>query len=223
MKSIFQFGQEVQGYNVKVLNERQIRASAGLLFLFLFISVMLALLKADFFMIKVSITLFFIDIFIRTVINPEYAPTMIIGKLIVAHQTPEYVGAEQKRFAWILGILLSGIAFVLMVLLNTYSPVTGLICMFCLLFLFFEAAFGICLGCLLYGAIIQRKTEYCPGNTCEDNLSKKENKTSTLQKIILISYIVLIILITSFFADDFRKNPVDLFGNRFNAGEFYNG
>jgi len=41
MNKAKQFGKTVEGYNIPVLNEREIRASAGILFLFLFISWML--------------------------------------------------------------------------------------------------------------------------------------------------------------------------------------
>lgn len=33
--------------------------------------------------------------------------------------------------------------FVLMVLMNTYGPISGILCLVCPVFLFFEAAFGI--------------------------------------------------------------------------------
>ena len=38
MSKIVQFGENVEGYNIPVLNEREIRAAAGILFLFMFIS-----------------------------------------------------------------------------------------------------------------------------------------------------------------------------------------
>ena len=43
--------------------------------------------------------------------------------------------------------------FTFMVVVNAYSFITGIICLICLLFLFFESAFGICLGCQLYPPI----------------------------------------------------------------------
>jgi hypothetical protein len=46
------FGENVEGYNVLVLNEREIRASAGILFLFLMISFMQAILKVNFLILK---------------------------------------------------------------------------------------------------------------------------------------------------------------------------
>ncbi|MBI5472386.1 MAG: hypothetical protein HY961_08590 [Ignavibacteriae bacterium] len=38
MKKIFGFGEEVRGFSIPVLNEREIRAAAGLLFLALIVS-----------------------------------------------------------------------------------------------------------------------------------------------------------------------------------------
>ena len=38
MSQIFDFGEQVEGYAVKVLNERELRAGAGALFLVTFIS-----------------------------------------------------------------------------------------------------------------------------------------------------------------------------------------
>jgi hypothetical protein len=87
------FGEDVEGYNIPVLNEREIRASAGILFLFVFMSLMLVLFKQNFLLIKYVITFFLTDIMTRVFINPKYSPTLIIGRLIVGNQNPEYVGA----------------------------------------------------------------------------------------------------------------------------------
>src|SRR6478672_5144414 len=164
---LIQFGENVEGYNIPVLNEREIRASAGILFLATFISLMLILFKNNFLPIKYVITLFLIDFIIRVFVNPKFSPTLIIGRLIVGNQVPEYVGALQKKFAWIIGMILSATMFIFMVLINSYSPITGIICLICLLFLFFESAFGICLGCKVYSIFNKGKTQYCPGEICD--------------------------------------------------------
>jgi len=111
MNSTIGFGEDVEGYNIPVLNEREIRASAGLLFLAVFISVMQAVLKQNFLPIKYVVTFFLADFLIRVFVNPKYSPTLIIGRLIVANQTPEYVGARQKKFAWIIGVSLAATMF----------------------------------------------------------------------------------------------------------------
>ena len=36
MSGIIKFGEDVEGYNIPVLNEREIRAAAGILFLIMF-------------------------------------------------------------------------------------------------------------------------------------------------------------------------------------------
>jgi hypothetical protein len=166
VNKVIQFGENVEGYNMPVLNEREIRASAGILFLATFISLMLIIFKNNFLPIKYVITIFLTDFIIRVFINPKFSPTLIIGRLIVSNQVPEYVGAQQKKFAWLIGIILSGTMFIFMVVVNSYSPITGVICLICLVFLFFESAFGICLGCKFYILFYKEKSQYCPGEVC---------------------------------------------------------
>src|SRR5580704_7958723 len=128
MEKIIAFGERVPGYDIPVLNEREIRAAAGILFLIIFISLMIILFKNDFLLAKYSITFFLTDFVIRVFINPKYSPSLIVGRLIVRNQTPEYVGAKQKKFAWIIGVVLSGTMFIFMVVINSYSPITGITC-----------------------------------------------------------------------------------------------
>src|SRR6185369_15137838 len=98
MNNVIQFGENVEGYSIPVLNEREIRASAGLLFLATFISLMLILFKNNFLPIKYVITLFLTDFIIRVLLNPKFSPILIVGRSIVRNQVPEYVGAKQKKF-----------------------------------------------------------------------------------------------------------------------------
>jgi len=210
MKKLIKFGEDVEGYNIPVLNEREIRASAGILFLFMFISLMLILFNGNFLMIKYVIIIFLTDLVIRVFVNPKFSPLLIIGRLIVSRQTPEYVGAAQKRFAWKIGIALSGLMFLLMVVINSYSIFTGLSCLICLIFLFFESAFGICLGCLVYGLFYKNTAQYCAGEICETKNKADIQKTSWPQIFILIGFIVSVVLIIVFFNDHFRENPKNL-------------
>jgi len=41
MKKVIQFGEDVPGYDIPVLNEREIRAAAGILFLVIYTALML--------------------------------------------------------------------------------------------------------------------------------------------------------------------------------------
>lgn len=207
-----QFGEIVEGYNIPVLNEREIRAAAGILFLFTFLSLLLILLKGNFLLIKYVITVFMVDFMIRVFINPKYAPTLIISRWIVSRQNPEYVGAAQKKFAWIIGVILSATMFVLMVIVNSYSPITGIICLICLAFLFFESVFGICLGCLFYNLFYKEKAQHCPGEICDVKNKHEIQKTSFFQTLVVLAMVGLVVLLAFLFNDFFSIKPHDLFG-----------
>ena len=211
MNKIIKFGEDVEGYNIPVLNEREIRASAGILFLFAFIAITMAVL-GDFVLLKYFIIIFLADFLIRVFINPKFSPTLIIGRLIVRNQVPEYVGAPQKKFAWIIGLVLAITMLVLVVIVNSFSPITGLICLICLIFLFFESAFGICLGCKVYSKIYKEKTQYCPGEICEIKDRQDIQKTSINQIMIVFGFIAYIFLSVLLFNETFSKKPYDLFG-----------
>jgi hypothetical protein len=212
MKKIINFGEVVEGYNIPVLNEREIRASAGILFLIMLISLMLIIFNQNFLLIKYVITLFLTDFIIRVFINPKYSPTLIIGRLIVGNQVPEYVGAAQKKFSWIIGIVLASVMFVHMVVINAFSPITGITCLICLIFLFFESVFGICLGCKFYKLFKKEKAQYCPGEVCDVKSRQDIQKTSWVQMIIVLGFIAFIFLTAFLFNDNFSRKPYDIFG-----------
>jgi len=202
----------VEGYNIPVLNEREIRASAGILFLATFFSLMLIIFKNNFLPVKYVITLFLTDFIIRVFVNPKYSPTLIIGRLIVRNQVPEYVGARQKKFAWTIGVVLSATMFIFLVVVNAYSPITGITCLVCLIFLFFESAFGICLGCKFYSIFHKEKAQYCPGEICDAKSKQDIQKTSIVQMFIVFGFIAYVFLTVFLFQDQFSKKPHDLFG-----------
>jgi hypothetical protein len=213
MNKIIRFGEDVEGYDIPVLNEREIRASAGILFLLLFISLMLILFKGEFLLIKYGITIFLTDFALRVFVSPRFSPTLIMGRLIVGRQQPEYVGAAQKRFAWIIGLVLATIMFVLLVVVNAVSPITGIICLTCLIFLFFESAFGICLGCKFYPLFHKEKAQYCPGATCDVKARQSIQRTSPVQVSIVFGLVAYVALTAFLFNDTFSKKPHNLFGN----------
>ena len=213
MNTIIKFGENVEGFNIPVLNEREIRAAAGILFLVLFISAAEVIFKGDFLLLKYSITVFLIDFLIRVYINPKYSPSLIIARLITGSQVPEYVGTRQKKFAWTIGVTLAVIMFITLVVMNTHSFITGLICITCLVFLFFESAFGICLGCKFYPLFFKEKAELCAGEVCEVKSKHDIQKTSLTQITIVFALITLIFLTFIFFNDSLSRQPYELFGN----------
>lgn len=212
MNKNFGFGEIVKGYDISVLNEREIRASAGIFFFVMLISLMFILFKQNFLLIKYVITIFLTDFIVRVFISPKFSPSLIIGRIIVSGQTPEYVGAAQKKFAWIIGLVLATIMFIFLVVVNAYSPITGFICLICLIFLFFESAFGICLGCKFYPLFFKDRAQYCSGEACDVKSKQDIQKISTVQLFIVLGFIVFILLTAFLFNDKFNKMPHNLFG-----------
>ena len=212
MSKIIQFGENVEGYDIPVLNEREIRAGAGLLFVLMLVAILSAILINSFTLLKYAVTIFLADILIRVLINPRFAPSLIIGRWIGRNQTPEYVGAAQKKFAWIIGIVLAGVMFALQVVVNSFSPITGMICLICLIFLFFETSFGICIGCKVYSLIYKDKAQYCPGEICEVKDRQEIQRTSPAQLFIVLAFVAYIVSLVFVFNDNFKEPPFDLFG-----------
>ena len=206
-----QFGETVPGYNIPVLNEREIRAAAGVLFLFVIMAIQRVIYTGDFLMIKYFVFIFLADFLVRVLINPKYAPTLIIGRMIVSRQTPEYVGAAQKKFAWIIGLVLAVTMLILLVIMNTKSPVTGIICLICQIFLFFESVFGICLGCLFYNLFYKEKAQHCPGEVCERKDKQAIQRVSWVQVLIVITFVALAVVTFMLCKANFNHPPVDLF------------
>ncbi len=205
-----QFGEHVEGYNIPVLNEREIRAAAGILFLIMFISILVVIFTGNFTILKYAVTIFLTDISIRVFINPKFSPFLIIGRLMVRNQVPEYVGAPQKKFAWVIGFILSSLIFILSNVVNSYGPVTALVCLICLIFLFWETAFGICLGCKFYGIFYKDKVQYCPGEICEVKDRQDIQRTSKFQVLIIFGFIAYVLLIAFLFNEAFSDSPNNL-------------
>lgn len=167
MTGIFEFGERIDSDRVRVLNERAVRAAAGILFLPAIVSFMNAWLMGNFQPTRVFVVTFLIDFTIRIFINPRYAPSMILGQWFVRKQQPEYVGAPQKRFAWAIGLILALVMWYLVVLNKVIGPVNLIVCAVCLTLLFFETAFGICIGCKVFNVFSREKARLCPGGACK--------------------------------------------------------
>ncbi len=204
------FGEKVEGYNIPVLNEREVRASAGLLLLFISISIIRVAFVGDFLLLKYFVIIFLADFIVRVLVNPRFSPTLILGRWIVSKQVPEYTGAKQKKFAWTIGLIFAAIMFFLLIIVNAHSFITGSICIVCLIFLFFESAFGICLGCLVYHWLYKEKALYCPGEICEPIKKHDIQKTSRLQFFVIVAFILYIIVTIMLLNDNFSKQPRNL-------------
>ena len=166
MSKILSFGESIPGYDVPVLNEREVRAAAGILFFFALVSFLNSWLMGNFRLTQIFVIAFLIDFSIRIFINPKFSPSMVLGRLAVRKQVPEWAGAPQKRFSWAVGWVLAVVMFYLIVLNNVIGPINLIVCATCLTLMFFESAFGICLACKIYNAFSRQQAQHCPGGVC---------------------------------------------------------
>ncbi len=184
MKELFAYGEKVHGYEVRVLNEREARAAAGILFVGAFIGLTNGVMLGTAIFSEFFVSFFAIDFTIR-VIQPRYSPSLLLGRFFVRNQKPEYVGAAQKRFAWSLGIILAYPMFYYLVIDFQPNPIKVLVCLICMTLLFLESAFGICLGCKMFEWFNRKNPKYCPGGVCEMQIKDPVQKFTLVQKIIL--------------------------------------
>ena len=175
--SIFSFGDYIEGKPYKVLNERRMRASAGIMFLCGLYATINGFGLHNYKPIPWVMGALMINFMIGLFINPKLAPTVLLAWLFVWKQTPIPIGAVQKKFAWSIGLLLSSTIFVYSILLqndNSYFHPVCPLCMLCLLMLYLETAFAICVGCKVYDLFIRLKIlpkpkerPNCMGNSCD--------------------------------------------------------
>jgi len=190
VKQFFHYGEDVRGYEIPVLNEREARAAAAILFVGAFLGLVNGVMLGTAVFSEYFVTFFAIDFTMR-IIQPRYSPSLMLGRFFVQNQKPEYVGAVQKRFAWMLGFLLAWPMFYYLVINFQPNPIKVLVCLICMALLFFESAFSICLGCKIFEWFKRKDPQYCPGGVCEMKIKEPIQKFSPVQKIILITTIMV--------------------------------
>jgi len=193
MNEFFKYGEKVEGYDVRVVNEREARAAAGILFSIGILSLLNAVMLGHVIVTKFFISFFVLD-FVLRVINPSYSPSLLLGRMFVQNQIPEYVGAAQKRFAWGIGLILAVPMFYLLVIDFQPNPIKVVICILCLVLLIAESAFSICLGCKIYNLVMSSRATHCPGGVCEIVKKDKIQTFNAVQKLI----VALVLLVFSY-------------------------
>lgn len=171
------FGEKTKGYKYLTLNEREVRASSGIMLLLGFIAFVNGFVLQNFIVIPYIAGFLLINFLIGLFIGSKYAPTIFIGKYFVKKQTPIPIGAIQKKFAWSLGAILATIILILSIMLQNNPMLFGpvcMLCLICLILLYFETVFAICFGCKLYYLAIRLKlikkpkdNPKCMGDSCE--------------------------------------------------------
>jgi hypothetical protein len=160
-------GEIVAGYEVPVIDERAVRAGAGILLLAGGVAFAAAFFTDSTRPLQPFGMLFMADMLLRLTAGDRWSPTLALGRLAVRGQRPEWVGASQKEFAWWLGFGLALVSCSAMGFFGAPLWVTLALCGVCLSLLFLETAFGICVGCALQRRFSRRPTMHCPGGSCE--------------------------------------------------------
>lgn len=178
---IFSFGETVADYSFKVMNEREVRAISGIMLLIGAIASINGFIFSRYYVLPYITGTLFYHFLISVLVNPKLSPITWLAKFMVRKQTPIYIGAVQKRFAWSLGAGLSGVIFTLSIFLNltndlSYFNPACMLCLICLLLMYLETAFAICVGCKLYFMAIRIKlinkpevSPNCMGDSCKIN------------------------------------------------------
>lgn len=160
------FGVLTPEYDFPVFNERAIRASAGLLFVFGFSGWMVAALTADFSLLRAFGAYFMLEMFLRLFLGQRFTPTLLIADLLVRNQRPEWVDAKPKQTAWYIGFGMVLTACFMMGWLGLRDELVLGLCALCMTFLFAEAAIGFCAGCWLHMKFAKEKPRLCSGDVC---------------------------------------------------------
>ena len=138
-----------------VVDENEVRAAAGITMVLGAVAFGYAYFDAQYVLLQVVSTLFFIEFLTRLTFGLRYSPVGVVARAVTLCHPPDWVSAKPKRFAWTLGL---GMAFSMMVITN--SGVRGAlprtICAICLTLMWMESVLGVCLGCKIHSLLVRR-------------------------------------------------------------------
>lgn len=156
-----------------VVDEREVRAVAGLMFAIGISSMWLVVIGGFYNLLFIIVPLFFLEFLLKVVLSPNASLFRFMLLPLLKKQKPEYVGAIQKRFAWTIGLLMSG-AMLILISFQTTGIIPLTICGICLFFMWLESSVGVCVGCKIYGFLLKKKLiqepehrPACTGGVCE--------------------------------------------------------
>jgi hypothetical protein len=178
--ALWAVGERVDGLTVdgkaiqaRVFDEVQVRAAAGLTLVVGTVAFCYAYFEHQYVPIRAVAVLYFFDFLIRITVGLKYSPTGALAGVLTWGRKPQWVSAKPKRFAWTLGMLLSGATAVITnIPIHGYLPRT--LCLICLVLMWMETALGLCLGCEIYAFMVRRgwragdpDYEICAGGACD--------------------------------------------------------
>jgi hypothetical protein len=173
-------GEVIEGLTVEgkpvhaaVVNEHQVRAAAGLTMAAGAVAFVYAYFEKRYLPLQIVSTVFLVEFAVRVTAGLKYSPVGVVAGWLTQRRAPDWVSAKPKRFAWTLGLAMSGAMAVI-----TNSGIRGWlprsICLICLTLMWFESVLGVCVGCELHGMLVRRgwankdeAFEICAHGACE--------------------------------------------------------
>jgi len=187
------------------VNEIEIRIAAGLTLVLALSTFFLVMLKWEFKIWLATVWIIWLDFILKIFIWPNFSIFGSITRIFIRKKEKIWVGAVQKRFAWGIGLALSTFVIYCMMLLGWFIETTNpqvlniieqisiniannkfivlpmnpaiLACVLCIVFMFLESVFWICVGCKIYKNLVEKwimkeyKWQNCINWACE--ISKK--------------------------------------------------
>jgi hypothetical protein len=155
-----------------MVDENEVRIVAGLTMVIGAVAFCWAYFQKDYVPLQVVTVFFFAEFLTRVTVGMRVSPLGQLAKSLTFRRTPEWVSARPKRFAWTLGLALSGAMAVI-----TNGGIRGWlprsICLVCLTLMWLESVLGFCVGCWLAGIIARRgwlgeaaARDACAGGAC---------------------------------------------------------
>jgi hypothetical protein len=156
-----------------VINENEARAAAGVTMLIGAVAFSYAYFERRYLPLQVVAVFFFVEFALRLSAGLTRSPVGLLAGWLTRRERPYWVSAKPKRFAWTLGLAMSGaMAVITNIGIRGWLPRT--VCLLCLALMWLESVLGLCLGCELHGLLGRRGWagrdegfEICPHGACE--------------------------------------------------------
>ena len=138
-----------------VVNEHVVRAAAGTTMALGAVAFAYAYFEHSYWGLQVVSSFFFVEFLARVSAGISRSPVGLAAGWMTRRQSPDWVSAKPKRFAWSLGLAMAGAMTVI-----TNAGIRGWlprsICLICLTLMWLESAVGLCLGCEIHGQLVRR-------------------------------------------------------------------
>jgi len=166
------------------VDETEIRIAAWIALVFALLSFYFVVLNWNFNLWFVTVWIILLDFVLKVFVWPDFSIFWRITRLFLKWKEKNMVWSFQKKFAWSIGVVLSTFVMFCMLILSWYTACSHpevlsiieiinnniannvlivmpmnpaiLACILCIIFMFLEAVFWICVGCKMYKILVKK-------------------------------------------------------------------